>query len=226
MPAKAQHIKVFKLRPQKKNQEIMNGITHGVSALLGIGAMGPLILLAFLKGNFRHVIGMGVFGLALVFLFCASTVMHIHRSTGAVKAIYGFLDHVGICVVIAGTYTPFCLVTLHGPLGYSLLAIVWAMAIGGIVLSFVYGERFMQHGNWVYLIMGWLIAIAIVPLYQNLGPWGLGLLVGGGFTYSIGVLVLATKPHYHYHAIWHIFVTAGALLHLVAILLFVLPDMR
>lgn len=219
-------IKPFKLRPQKKRQEIANGITHGIPALLSIAALGPLIILAYLQGNARHVIGFTAFGLALVFLFSASTIMHFHRSTGAVKAIYGFLDHVGICLMIAGTYTPFCLVTLHGTLGWSLLIAVWVFAIVGITLSFIYGERFMQHGNLVYMLMGWLIVIAIKPLAIGLTPVGVALLVGGGLAYTIGVVVLATKRIYHYHAVWHLFVGLGAFLHLATLIFYVLPDMH
>jgi hemolysin III len=226
MRAKIPPIKVFKLRPQKKRQELANGLTHAIPALLSIASIGPLIILAMLRGNERHVIGFAAFGLALVFLFSASTIMHFHRSTGAVKAIYGFLDHVGICLTIAGTYTPFCLVTLHGPLGWALLIAVWSFAIIGISLSFIYGERFMQHGNTVYMLMGWLIIIAIKPLAIGLTMPGLALLVAGGLAYTIGVVILSTKKIYHYHAVWHLFVGLGALLHLATLIFYVLPDLH
>jgi hemolysin III len=219
-------LKVFKLRPQKRRQELVNGLTHAVPALLSIAALGPLIILALLRGNQRHVVGFSAFGLALVFLFSASTVMHFHRSFGAVRAIYGFLDHVGICLTIAGTYTPFCLVTLHGPLGWGLLIAVWSLALITMVLCFLYGENFMQYGNYIYLGMGWLVLVAIKPLAIGLTLPGLGLLAGGGLSYTIGVGFLVTKRHYHYHAIWHVFVGLGAMLHLATLIFYVLPDLH
>lgn len=169
----------------------MNGITSGVPALGALAAFGPLVMLAAQRGGMRHVIGFAVFGLAAVFLFSASTIMHFHRSTGAVKPIYGFLDHFGICVMIAGTYTPFCLVTLHGPFGWDLLLSVWTFAIAGIALAYVYGERFMQRSTLAYMC---------------------------------GVIILEKKRIYHYHAVWHVFVALGALLHLATLVFYVLPD--
>jgi hemolysin III len=217
-------IKPYKLRPQSKRQEIMNGITSGIPALGAIAIFGPLVMLAAQEGNIRHVIGFAVFGLATIFLFTASTIMHFHRSTGAVKPIYGFLDHFGICVMIAGTYTPFCLVTLHGPFGWDLLASVWTFAIAGIALAYVYGERFMQRSTLAYVAMGWLFVIAAKPLALRLTLPGVALLLAGGLAYMCGVIILEKKRIYHYHAVWHVFVALGALLHLATLVFYVLPD--
>jgi len=224
MRKKTTKLKVFKLRPQKRDQERANALTHGIPALLSIAGLGPLIILAALSGNLRHTISFAIFGAALVFLFCASTIMHLDRSSGAVEPIYGFLDNVGINLVIAGTYTPLCMITLHGPLGWTLLGIVWTLAIAAIVLAFIYGERFMQHGNWVYLGMGWLMLIAIKSLALGLGWGGMALLVGGGMAFTAGVLFLVLQPVYQYHAVFHLFVDLGILLHVLMLIFYVLPD--
>ena len=226
MNKKANKLKVFRLRPQKRSQERANALTHGIPALLSIAGLGPLIILAALSGNLRHTISFAIFGAALVFLFCASTIMHLDRSSGAVEPIYGFLDNVGINLVIAGTYTPLCLITLHGPLGWSLLGLVWSLAIAAIVLAFVYGERFMQYGNIVYLLMGWLMVIAIKPLAMGLGWGGMAFLIAGGASFTAGVVFLAIKPVFQYHAVFHLFVDLGVLLHLAMLVFYVLPDMH
>jgi hemolysin III len=211
---------------QERRQELANSATHAVAAVLAMLALGPLILLAVLKGNARHIVSFSLFGAALVFLYSASTVMHLYRSTGINRKAHGFLDHLGIYLVIAGTYSPFCLVTLHGPLGWTLFTVIWSLAFFGIVATLYWGESFTRYGNGVYLMMGWLIAVAIRPLAAGLHPGGLYLLVAGGLAYTVGVLVLALKPYYHYHAIWHLFVGLGSLLHLGAMIFYVLPDMR
>jgi hemolysin III len=137
-----------------------------------------------------------------------------------------FLDHAGIYLVIAGTYTPFCLVTLHGAWGWSLFGVVWGLAALGMTLSLIYGDRFTRFADGIYLLMGWLIVIAIKPLAAALTLPGLALVIGGGLAYTIGVVFLTVKRLDHYHAIWHLFVGLGALLHLAAMIFYVLPDLR
>jgi hemolysin III len=212
--------------PQSQRQEIANSITHGLGALIAIACLGPLVILAVNRGNARHVISFSIFGAALVFLFIASTLMHLQRSTGRVRRIYEFMDLAGIYLVIAGTYTPFCLVTLHGPLGWTIFGVIWALAGAGMMLTLWLGDRFSRYGNAIYLLMGWLIVVAIKPLAIGLTLPGLALLVGGGLAYSIGVVFLSSQRFYHYHAIWHLFVALGALLHLAAMVFYVLPDLH
>ena len=212
---------------QERRQELANSVTHGLMALIAALALAPLIIVASLKGNARHIISFSLFGAALVFLFSASTVMHLYRSDGVHRKAHGFLDHLGIYLTIAGTYSPFCLVTLHGTMGWSLFGVIWTLAAVGIVATLYWGDGFTRrYGNLVYLLMGWMIAIAIKPLAIGLTANGVALLVGGGLAYTAGVAVLALKPHYHYHAIWHLFVGLGAFLHLCAMIFYVLPDMH
>lgn len=211
---------------RRKRQETANVVTHAVAAILSIAGLGPLIALAVYRGNTRHIISFSVFGAALTFLFTASTLMHVHRRRGLAKKVYEFLDHAGIYLVIAGTYTPICLVTLHGPWGWSLFGVEWGMAVAGTLLSLIWGERFTRYADGIYLLMGWLLIIAIRPLAARLSLPGLALLIGGGLAYTIGVIFLSARRSLHFHAIWHLFVGLGALLHLAALIFYVLPDMR
>ena len=207
-----------------RRREAANTLTHAVAAAVSILGLGPLIALAAIKGNARHVIGFSIFGAALTFLFIASTLMHTQRGKGLRREVYEFLDHAGIYLVIAGTYTPFCLVTLHGPWGWSLFGVEWGMAAAGTALSLFLGERFTRYADGIYLVMGWLIVIAVKPLVTSL-PWpGLALFFGGGLAYTVGVVLLLRERIFHFHAVWHVMVGLGALLHLAAMIFYVLPD--
>ena len=213
-------------RPDNVRQERASTLTHGIMALLAFASLGPLIYLAVAHGNMRHVISFSVFGSALVLLFGASTLMHLKNMRGLHKRIYDFLDYAGIYLVIAGTYTPFCLITLHGTLGWALFGTVWGLAAIGTLLSLTLGDRFDRYAVLIYLVMGWLIVFAIRPLAAGLQFGGMALPFGGGLAYTIGVLVLVTDRLLYSHAIWHLFVGLGALLHLMAMIFYVLPDMH
>lgn len=218
--------KKYEPRLQERRQERASSWTHGIAAVISALCLGPLLVLVADKGNARHIVSFSLFGAALIFLFTASTFMHLHRGRGQAKRIFEFLDHAGIYTVIAATYTPFCLVTLHGAWGWSLFGVIWGLAAIGMALSLGLGERFNRFGDGIYLVMGWLIVIAIRPLAAQL-PWpGLALLIGGGLAYTVGVVVLTTQRFYYYHAIWHLFVALGAFLHLLAMVFYVLPDLR
>lgn len=216
-------------RPRRSDtvrQERASTLTHGIMALLAFASLGPLIYLSATHGNVRHLISFSVFGCALVLLFIASTLMHFRNMRGMHRRVYDFLDYAGIYLVIAGTYTPFCLITLHGPLGWALFGTVWGLAAAGTLLSLTLGERFDRYAILVYLAMGWLIVFAIRPLAAGLQFGGTALLFGGGLAYTLGVLVLVTDRLLYSHAIWHLFVGLGALLHLTAMIFYVLPDMH
>jgi len=211
---------------KRHRQEAANSLTHGVAAVAAAFLLAPLIALAMHRGNARHVISFSVFGSALIFLFSASTLMHWRNMHGTTRRIFDFLDYAGIYLVIAASYTPFCLVTLHGSLGWWLFGIVWGLAASGTLLSLFVGQRFDRFAVLIYLVMGWMVVIAIKPLAAGLSTGGVALLVGGGLAYSVGVIILVTDRFYHSHAIWHLFVGLGALLHLLALIFYVLPDMH
>lgn len=211
---------------KERRQEAANSLTHGIAAILAIAGLAPLIILAVRKGNLRHVISFSVFGSAMVFLFVASTVMHWHNMRGAARRVFVFLDYAGIFLLIAGTYTPFCLVTLHGTWGWSLFWVIWGLAGTGTLLSLILGARFDPFAIAIYMVMGWLVVVAIRPLAAGLTAGGLALLLGGGVSYSVGVLVLASNRFTQAHAVWHLFVGLGALLHLLAVVFYVLPDLH
>lgn len=216
----------FVSKAEHPRQERANAITHAVAAILALLALAPLIVLAVYRGNARHIIGFSLFGSALVLLFTASSLMHFRYMRGKARRIHEFLDYAGIYLVIAATYTPFCLVTLRGAWGWSIFGVVWGLAAVGTLLALFLGQRFDRFANLIYLLMGWLIVIAIKPLAAGLQAGGLALLLGGGLAYSLGVAVLVMKRHYYSHAIWHLFVGLGAFLHMLALIFYVLPDMR
>jgi hemolysin III len=209
-----------------RRQEAAASLTHGVAAVLALLLLPLLIVLALRQGSARHVVSVSLFGGALIFLFTASSLMHWRYMKGTARRFFDFLDYAGIYLVIASTYTPFCLVTLRGAEGWTLFGVVWGLAALGTLLALFIGPRFDKYSSAIYLTMGWLVLFAIRPLARGLTAGGLALLLGGGVAYSLGVVVLLTKRFFHSHAVWHLLVGLGALLHALAIIFYVLPDLH
>jgi hemolysin III len=203
-------------------EEIANSITHGIGAALSIAALAILVTLAALHGSAAHVVGCAVFGGTLVLLYTASTVYHAITHERA-KRVLQVLDHSAIYLLIAGTYTPFMLVTLRGPRGWVLLSIVWAAAATGIVLCSTVGRRAHAVSVVLYILMGWIAVVVLRPLTSSLGVEGMSLLAGGGLAYTAGVAFYAWRRLPYHHAIWHLFVLAGSGLHVAAVLRHVIP---
>lgn len=203
-------------------EEIANSVLHGIGAALAVAALATLVTLAALRGNALHVVGSAVFGAALVAMFASSALYHAitHRRA---KRVLRVIDHSAIYVAIAGTYTPFLLVSLHGAWGWSLLAVVWAAAATGITLAATVGPRFEGLRLAIYIAMGWVGVVAFRPLLASLGPGGVALVVGGGVVYTLGAVVYAWRGLRYHHAIWHVFVLAGSALHVLAVLWYVIP---
>ena len=200
--------------------EKFNALTHLVGAILATVGVVVLIALATSEGDPWKVVSVSIYGVALVLLYSFSVLYHSVQ--GRAKNFLRKLDHHSIYWLIAGTYTPFCLVTLRGPWGWSLFGVVWGLAVFGGLQELRPSEA-RTLSLWIYVLMGWLILIALVPLERALGPAGFAWVVAGGLFYTIGIIfyVLDTRLS-HAHGIWHLFVMAGSAAHYVAILHYVL----
>ncbi|RLB69559.1 MAG: hemolysin III family protein [Deltaproteobacteria bacterium] len=204
-------------------EEIANSITHGVGALLSIGGLAVLVGFASLRGDAWHIASCSIFGTTLILLYVASTLYHSIPMPD-VKVILRMIDHSAIYLLIAGTYTPFLLVNLRGPWGWSLLATIWGIAIVGILLKTTSFGRLPGVSLSLYLAMSWLIIIAIKPMLAVLDRGGLELLLLGGLTYTAGIIFYCWEKLPYSHAIWHLFVLAGSCFHFFAILFYVIPN--
>ncbi len=202
-------------------EELAHGISHGIGAGLAIVGLVFLLLAAIRYGHSRHIVSAAVYGASLILLYLASSLYH-SITNPRVKRIFQKLDHSMIYVLIAGTYTPLTLVTLHGGWGWTLFGLVWGMACCGLVLEAVLPRRIGWLSLVLYLGMGWLIVIAGKPLFASLAGGGLILLLVGGLCYSFGVIFYVWEKLAYNHAVWHLFVLAGSIAHFFAILLYVL----
>ncbi|MCD1257524.1 hemolysin III family protein [Paenibacillus athensensis] len=201
-------------------EEKANAITHGLGVPLSAAALAALTLQAALGGDGWHLAGAIVFGAALLLLYVCSTLLHSMRNP-RLKDVFEVLDHAAIYVLIAGTYTPFLLVTLRGPLGWSFFGVIWGLAATGIVLKLFYVKRFVLLSTLAYIAMGWLIVLAFKPLVAGLPTGGIAWLVAGGILYTFGSLFYVWRRVPHHHAVWHVFVLAGSAAHFIAIYCYV-----
>jgi len=202
--------------------ELANALTHALGVALALAGLAVLVTLASLHGGTRQIVSYSIYGVTLVLLYSASTAYHGARRPRA-KNLLRTLDHIAIYLLIAGTYTPFALISLRGTWGWSLLAIIWALAASGVVFKVFFIGRFPRTSVVIYLGMGWLALIAVRQLFMHLPFTGLILLFSGGLCYSMGVIFFALDHRRFYHAIWHVFVLAGSICHFFAILTSTLP---
>ncbi|SDE70857.1 hemolysin III [Fontibacillus panacisegetis] len=202
-----------------RREEIANAITHGIGALLSVAALVLLIVFSSIKGTAWHVVSFTIYGVSMLLLYLNSTLVHSFKE-GKVKDLFEFLDHSSIYIFIAGTYTPFMLVAIRGPLGWSLFGTVWGIALLGVLFKAFFVKRFLFMSTIFYIIMGWLIVIAWVPLTAAVPSNGIVLLVTGGILYTLGTVFYVWRAFPYHHAIWHLFVLAGSVLHFFAILLY------
>ena len=203
-------------------EEIANCATHGVGLALSVAGFVALVALAYAYGDVWHVASCGVYGASLVALYLASTLYHGARAPRA-KQVFQALDHCGIYLLIAGTYTPFTLVTLRGPWGWTLFGLVWGLALAGILFRVLFGTRYRPVAVASYVLLGWLCVVAVKPILELVPVGALVWIAAGGLTYTAGVFFFAAKRIPHNHAIWHLFVLGGSICHYVAVLLYVLP---
>ncbi len=198
-------------------QEIAHAVTHGAGALLGVVALVLLVWRGVGQHDPWRVVAGAVYGVSLILLFSFSSLYHALRP-GRAKTVFRSLDHAAIYLLIAGSYTPFLLVTLRGPWGWSLFGVVWALAAGGIVFEVLVRRRFLRRLSLaLYLVLGWLAVIAVVPLVRHLPSPGPLLLLVGGLLYSGGAGIYAARRLAWNHAIWHVLVLAAACVHFFCI---------
>ena len=203
-------------------EEIANGITHGLGVVFSIAGLAILTAFASVFGTVWHIVACSVYGVTQILMYTASTLYHSIPVPRA-KKFLRLLDHSAIYLLIAGTYTPFALVNLRGPWGWSILIAIWGLAIAGIALQ----SKLIRLSKLVtalpYVAMGWVAVIAVKPLLEAVAPGGLWLLVLGSLAYTAGTLFYVWKRLPFHHAIWHGFVLLGSVLHFFSILFYVIP---
>ncbi|NMP31303.1 hemolysin III family protein [Thalassotalea sp. M1531] len=201
-------------------EEIANAVSHGLGALLSVAGLTLLVTYATISQDPTRITSFAIYGATLVLLFLSSTLYHafVHEQA---KKLFKLFDHCAIYLLIAGTYTPLLLITLKGTLGYSMLAIVWSIAIGGIAFKVICGHKYKAVSLITYIGMGLISLTIIHRLYQELSGGGLALLAAGGAVYLLGVIFYVQKKIPFNHAIWHLFVLGGASCHYFMMWLYV-----
>jgi hemolysin III len=204
-------------RPQSLGEEVANSVSHGIGLLAALAAFPILVTTAFNRGDLAGIVGASVFATTMVLLYLASTLFHALPPNRA-KRVFQILDHSAIYLLIAGTYTPFTLGVLRGAWGWTLFGLVWALAVVGTVFKTLGGVRYTTFSTWVYLAMGWLVLIAIEPVWTLVPKWGLFWLLAGGIAYTVGAVFFMAERIRYFHFVWHLFVVLGTACHFVAVL--------
>jgi hemolysin III len=205
-----------------RREEMANAITHGFGTAISVAGLVLLIVFSVLKGTPWHVVSFTIYGVTMVLLYTASTLVHSFPE-GKVKDLFETFDHSCIYLFIAGTYTAILLSTLRNPLGWSMFGIVWGLAVGGVVFKAFFTKKFLVLSTLFYVAMGWLIIFIWQPLATLLMPGGIRLLIIGGLLFTFGAVFYVWRGFPYHHAVWHLFVLAGSICHYFAILLYVLP---
>jgi hemolysin III len=201
-------------------EELAHSITHGVGWALSVVGLVVLVVLTARTGDPWRIVTCAVYASTLVLLYGTSTLYHALSTTRA-RHVFQVLDHSAIFLLIAGTYTPFALVTLRGPWGWTIFAIIWALALAGVALKAVFGPKWPILSTALYIAMGWTVVIAAKPLIASVPAAAIGWLLAGGLAYTGGVAFYAWGRLRYSHAVWHVFVLAGSICHYVAVLRYV-----
>jgi len=202
-------------------EEVAHSVTHGVGLLASVAGLVVLVLLAAGTGDPWRIVACSIYAATLVLLYATSTLYHALSATRA-RRVLQVLDHSAIFLLIAGTYTPFALVNLRGPWGWTLLGIVWGLAVAGVTTKAVFGTRWPIISTALYVAMGWTAVIAVKPMLAHVAPGGVAWLVAGGFAYTGGVAFYAWERMRYSHAVWHVFVLAGSVCHFIAVARYVI----
>ena len=203
-------------------EELANSVTHAVGIVLAIAGLAVMMGFASTYGNAWHIVSASIFGATMILLYTASTLYHSVQAPRG-KALLRIFDHCAIFLLIAGTYTPFTLVNLRGPWGWSLFGTVWGLALLGIIYELTPLRRYRLVTHVLYIGMGWAVVAAIKPMFSSIAPGGLALMVAGGLAYTLGIGFYALRKMRYHHAVWHIFVLVGTTLHFFAVLFYVIP---
>ena len=204
-------------------EEKINIISHAIGLILSIVALVLLVTHATLHGDVWHIVSFSIFGASLIILYAASTFYHSAKKS-ELRNRLNIIDHASIYVLIAGTYTPFTLVTLKGTIGWVIFGISWGLALTGIILKLFFTGKYNLMSTIMYVLMGWVIVFAIKPLINNLPLAGLLWLVAGGISYTIGAILYGIKKIKFNHAIFHMFVLTGSFCHFMSVYFYVLPS--
>lgn len=211
---------LVKATPRRVLAEVLNAVTHGIAVILGIIGTVYLILKGINLLNPTAIVAYSIYGSSMILLFLNSTLYHSLTFT-KFRNLFQKLDHAAIYLLIAGTYTPYLMVSIGGVFGYFILALIWIVAIAGIIFEVVAIDKWPKLSTFLYLAMGWFSLILIKPLLDNIHHWGVILLALGGVAYSIGTIFYKQKHNKWMHVIWHLFVMAGAMFMFYSIYCFV-----
>jgi len=203
--------------PYTTGEEIANSVTHGVGAALAVAALVVLVVLAARRGDAWRVVSFSVYGATLILLYLASTLYHAFPWP-RVKRLFKIFDHTSIYLLIAGTYTPVCLVALRGAWGWTLFGLIWAMAVGGILFKVFLIGRARILSVVFYIGMGWLAVIAVKPMWTLMPKASIAWIFAGGAFYTLGIVFYAMKKVRYHHAVWHGFVLCGSVAHFFGML--------
>lgn len=203
-------------RPQSLGEEIANSISHGIGLAAAIALTPILIIVANANGGATEIVASSIFGSTLILMYLMSTLYHALPQSRA-KRIFKILDHCAIYILIAGTYTPFTLVVLGGAWGWSIFGVIWGLALLGVIFKTTGGLRYPGLSIAIYILMGWMVLIAIKPLWEQIPLWGFIWLCIGGAAYTLGVIFYVAHCLRYNHLIWHLFVLSGTSCHCIAV---------
>lgn len=200
-----------------KKEEVVNAITHGIGIAFSIAALVISIILAATRGNAWYVVSFTIYGVTQIILYTESTLYHSFK-VGKVKRLFRKFDHMSIFILIAGTYTPFCLTVLRGPVGWTIFGVVWGCTVIGIVMKCFNTGKYEKFSTFLYIAMGWMIIFAIKTLFNDMHLWGFICLVAGGVLYTAGTYFFLNNKIKYNHGIWHLFVLGGSVCHFMAVI--------
>lgn len=203
-------------------EEIANTISHGIGVILAIAGVTLLTFFGSVYGNVWHIVSFAVFGVSMIILYLASTLFHGTKKL-RLKAKLNKLDHSAIYILIAGSYTPLALISLRGWIGWTIFGLIWSLALAGIVFKiWFYYSRWRKLSTWLYVTMGWLIIVAIVPVIENVPNTSLWFLLAGGLSYTAGAIFYLYPKVPFFHLVFHLFILGGSVCHFFAFL-YLLP---